>query len=262
MAVDDCRFILQKIAGEGGAADDVGAGIVEHHIWNVGNACLYQFLPHGKGHQGCVLAEDEQVENIAIPGGCLHKILMAQCEGIGVHDERGGNTRSFCFFQMIQIVWKAAFSVLHEHQCAVHPGNLIKAQTAKKLGRIYLGVQEQVEISSRLLHLHQVGDNLIEQPLAPMLGADGEAPQGRAKAAARGNDFVICVPHGADVVQMGVPGDALILQQRVNLGKASFVRGIDLGNGVLTHGVPPSENAAGRSGPADRRCRRETGCPE
>ena len=239
MTVDDRRFILQKIAGEGGAADDVGAGIVEHHVGDMGNAVTHQLFPHGEGHQGCVLTEDEQVENIAPPGGSLHQILMAQCEGIGIHDERGGNARSFCFFQILQIVWKAAFSVLHEHQCAVHPGNLIKAQTAKKFGRIYLGVQEQVEISSRLLHLHQMGDDLIEQPLAPMLGADGEAPQGWAKAAARGNDFVICVPHGADVIQIAVPGDALILQQRVNLGKASFVRGIDLGNGVLTHGVPP-----------------------
>lgn len=40
VAVNHCRFIFEEIAGEGGTADDIGAGVVEYHIGNVGNTLL------------------------------------------------------------------------------------------------------------------------------------------------------------------------------------------------------------------------------
>ena len=101
---------------------------------------------------------------------------MAQGEGVGVHDERGGNAVGFRLFQRFQVVGEAAFPVLHEHQRAVHPGDLIKAQTAEKFGGFHLRVQEQMQISPGLLHLHQVGNDFVEQSLALMLPAHGEAP--------------------------------------------------------------------------------------
>lgn len=51
-----------------------------------------------------------------------------------------------------------------------------------------------------------------------MFGTDGKAPQGGAEAASCGDDLSVFVLHGADIVQIAVPGDPLLLQQRINLG--------------------------------------------
>ena len=198
------------------------------------------------------------MQGITLGGGSLNKILMPQGKGVGIHHKSGGNAVFFCFLQTFQVIGETVFPVLHEHQRAVHPGNFVKTQIAEEFGGFDLGVQKQVHIAPGVLHLHQMGDDLIQQPLPLMLGADGEAPQGTAKAAARGNNFVVTVPHGADVVQIAVPGDTLFLQQRVNLGQTPLVGRVDLGNGILTHGVPPSKNAAYIQAPAGRLSRRGT----
>ena len=229
---------------------------MEHHIGNVGCARLNQLFPHGEGNQRSVLAEDKQVEGVALGGGGLYQILVAQGEGIGVHDQGGGNAVLLCLCQSVQEAGEAVPTVFHEDQLPVYPGNFVKAKAFKEFGGACFGVQEQVGVAPAELHLHQVGDDLIEQPLALVVRADGEAPQGRAEAAAGGDDGIIFIPHGADIVQIAVPGDALLLQQSVNLGKAPPVRRVNLGNKILTHCLSPSENAENRSGPADLPCPR------
>ena len=74
-----------------------------------------------------------------------------------------------------------------------------------------------MHVAPGVLHLHEMGDDFVQQALPLMLGADGKAPQGGTKAAARGDDFIVTVPHGADVVQIAVPGDTFLLQQCVDL---------------------------------------------
>ena len=68
-----------------------------------------------------------------------------------------------------------------------------------------------------------MGDDLVQQSLALMLGADGKAPQGRAEAASRGDCFPVFVLHGANVVQIPVPGDPFLLKQLIDLGQSALV---------------------------------------
>ena len=90
-----------------------------------------------------------------------------------------------------------------------------------------------MQIPPRTLDLDEVGDDLVQQPLALMGAADRKAPQRVAKAAARADDVVIVVVHGADVVKVTVPADALLFQQGVDLGKGALVGGIDLRNRIF-----------------------------
>ena len=75
-------------------------------------------------------------------------------------------------------------------------------KVAEKLGAFHLGVEKQVHIPPRTLHFDEVGDDLVQQTLALMGAADGEAPQGAAEAAAGADDVVFLVEHGADVLPM------------------------------------------------------------
>ncbi len=227
----------------------------------MGCPLFHQTLSHREGHQGSILAEDKQVQRIAGSGGGLHQILVAQGKGVCVHDQGGGKALPLCFLQGIQVALKAVSPVFHEHQSPVHPGDFVKAQAAEKLGRSHLGVQEQMGIAPGVLDLHQMGDDLVQKALPLMILADGKAPQGAAKAAACGDDFILVIPHGADIVQVPVPGDTLPPQQRVDPFQTSFVRGVYLGNGIFTHGLPPSESAADTPWPAGPPYLRGTGFP-
>ena len=46
---DDGVRVLQKIAGEGGGADEIGAGGVAEHVGQILNALLHQLPPDGGG---------------------------------------------------------------------------------------------------------------------------------------------------------------------------------------------------------------------
>ena len=96
-----------------------------------------------------------------------------------------------------------------------------------------------MHIPPRTLHLDEVGDDLVQQTLALMGAADGEAPQGVAEAAAGADDVVFLVEHGTDVVQIAVAADALLTQQCVDLGQNGFIGRIDLRNGIFTHRYSP-----------------------
>ena len=96
-----------------------------------------------------------------------------------------------------------------------------------------------MHIPPRALHLDEMGDDLVQQTLALMGAADGEAPQGVAEAAAGADDVVFLVEHGADVVQIAVAADAFLTQQCVDLGQNGFIGRIDLRNGIFTHRYSP-----------------------
>ena len=96
-----------------------------------------------------------------------------------------------------------------------------------------------MQIPPRTLHLDEVGDDLVQQALALMGTADRKAPQGVAEAAARADDIVLLIEHGADVVQIAVAADALLLQQRIDLGQNGPIGRADLRNGIFTHRYSP-----------------------
>lgn len=75
----------------------------------------------------------------------------------------------------------------------------------KEFCRIYFCIEEQVEISSLILDIHQMRQDLIQEPFSLVGAADGKTPQGVGKAASGGNDLVIFIKHGAGIVQVGIP---------------------------------------------------------
>ena len=234
---------------------------MDDHIGKVRRPLAHQLLPHNKGHQAGILAEDEKVQGVALLPGGLHQIPVAQGKGVGVHNNGGGDIRPCGLFQGLQVIGKSVPPVFHKDQGALYPGDLVKAQALKEPGGLDLGIEEQVAVAPAQLVLHQMGDDLVEEPLPLVVRADGKAPEGIAEAAARGNDLPILVQHGADIVQIGVPGNALSVQQCVYRGQGPFVTGENLGNGVFTHGSSPSKNAASGSWPADRRSLRGRDSP-
>ena len=106
---------------------------MEHHIFQVGCSRLNQLLAHPKGHQAGILAEQEQVQRIAPGRGRFHQVLVAQGEGICVHNDGTGNAGAGSFFQPGQIGREPISPVFHKHQRTVHPGDFIKAQALEKL---------------------------------------------------------------------------------------------------------------------------------
>ena len=74
MAVNDRSFIFQKVAGEGGIGDDVGAAVVQHDVGQVLHALCHQALAHRKGHKAGILADHEQMQCVAGGSGFFHKI--------------------------------------------------------------------------------------------------------------------------------------------------------------------------------------------
>ena len=239
MAVDDSCLILQEVTGEGGIRDDVGAAVVEHDVGQMGHARLHQLPAHGERHEAGVLTDHEQVERVAGGSGFFHKILMTEGKRVRVHDEGRTFALGPGLFQIAQIGPEAVAAVLHEDKGILHPGDLVEAEVAEKPGAFYLGVKKQVHIPPRALHLDEMGDDLVQQTLALMGAADGEAPQGVAEAAAGADDVVFLVEHGADVVQIAVAADALLTQQCVDLGQNGFIGRIDLRNGIFTHRYSP-----------------------
>ena len=177
-----------------------------------------------------------------ITGGSrrFHQILVPQCKGVGVHDQRGRSALGFGLFEAAQVGTKTIPAVLHKDEGVLHPGDLVKTQIPKEFGAFTLGVQKQVEVAPGALHLNEVGDDLVEQALALMVAADGKAPQGVAKAAARADDVVILIEHSTDIIQIAVPADALFLQKGVDLSQGGFIGGRHLREGVFRHlPVPP-----------------------
>ena len=208
---------------------------MEHDVGQMGHARLHQLPAHGERHEAGVLTDHEQVERVAGGSGFFHKILMTEGKWVRVHDEGRTFALGPSLFQIAQISPEAVAAVLHEDKGILHPGDLVEAEGAEKLGAFYLGVEKQVHIPPRALHLDEMGDDLVQQTLALMGAADGEAPQGVAEAAAGADDVVFLVEHGADVVQIAVAADALLTQQCVDLGQNGFIGRIDLRNGIFAH---------------------------
>ena len=110
----------------------------------------------------------------------------------------------------------AAAAVLHKHG-ALGSGDLGKAEVGEKPRALRLGVEETMAAPARKLPLQQVGDDLVQQPLAAVPVRDGEAAQSTAKAAARGDERAVVIIDAAGVVEIAVAADALALEQGVHL---------------------------------------------
>ena len=92
-----------------------------------------------------------------------------------------------------------------------------------------------MHVAARALHLDEVGDDLVQQAFALMRAADRKAPQGVAKTAARADDVIVFVEHGADIVEVSVAADALLIQQFVDFGQRPLIGGVDLRDGIFRH---------------------------
>ena len=73
-----------------------------------------------------------------------------------------------------------------------------------------------MQIAALVLHLHQMGDDLVEQSLPLMGGGHRKAVQCVAKAASGADDVAVLVKHGTGVIQMTVAGDAFGSQKFVD----------------------------------------------
>ena len=240
VALDHGGFVFQEITRERGVGDDIGAAVVQNDVGQMPHSLGHQPLADCKRHQAGVLADDKQMESITGGSRRFHQILVPQRKGVGVHDQRGRSALGFGLFEAAQVGTKTIPAVLHKDEGVLHPGDLVKAQIPKEFGAFTLGVQKQVEVAPGALHLNEVGDDLVEQALALMVAADGKAPQGVAKAAARADDVVILIEHGTDIIQIAVPADALFLQKGVDLSQGGFIGGRHLREGVFRHlPVPP-----------------------
>ena len=213
---------------------------MQNDVGQVGDAFRDQTPAHGKGDKAGVFADHKKMKGIAGGGSRLGEILMAEGEGVRIHDERSRLPLGLCLFQGPQVAAEAVPAVLHKDEGVLHAGNLIKAKIPEEPGALDLCVKEQMQVAAGALHLDEVGDDLIQEPLALMCMADGEAPQGVAEAAAGADDVVVFIEQGADVVEAGVPADALLFQQGVDLGKGTFVGEGHLRKRIVRHGdVPP-----------------------
>ena len=101
--------------------------------------------------------------------------------------------------------------LLPDNQALVDLGGVRKAISLELVDGVAVGDYVIVHVGYALTRLDP---EEAEQTLALMGAADGEAPQGVAEAAAGADDVVFLVEHGADVVQIAVAADALLLQQR------------------------------------------------
>ena len=153
---------------------------------------------------------------------------MAQGEGVRVHDDGGACAVSFCLRETVQVAGKAVAAVFHKDKAVRHAGDLIEPQVAEELRGARLCVQEEMRMAAAALHVHQVGDDFVEQPFALVAVVHGETAQRIAEAAPRGDHPVIVVVHGGDVVEIGVALDALLTKESVDLGQGAFVVGLDL----------------------------------
>ena len=121
-------LIPEKVAGESGGGDDVGPGLVEDHVAEIRHARLHQLFPHRKGDGSRLLAEQEEVDKVVLPGGGLDQIAVAKGEGVGVHHHGGAFAVPPGFLQGAEIACKAVPPVFQKDQRAVHTGDLIEAQ--------------------------------------------------------------------------------------------------------------------------------------
>ena len=170
---------------------------------------------------------------------------VPQGEGVGVHHHAGGGLPLLGLWgQGCAVPVKAAPPVLHEHQGAGHADDLIKAQVGQVLGAVRLGIEEQVGAAPGQLHLHQVADDLIEQPLPPVAAGDGQTADGIAEAAPSGGQLPVIVKDAAGIVQVPVPADALLLQQVADLGHTVVVVRMDLRQGVGHGGTSKIQSGA------------------
>ena len=140
VAVDDSGFVLQEIAGEGGVGDDIRAAVVEHDVGQMGHPCLHQPFAHRKGHEAGILADHEEVEGIAGSRSFFHEVLVAEGEGVGIHDEGRALSPGLCLFECAQIGPEAVPAVLHKDEGVLHPGDLIEAEVAEESCAFHLGV--------------------------------------------------------------------------------------------------------------------------
>ena len=102
------------------------------------------------------------------PASSLYKVSVASGKGVGIHDDSGASARLPSLCQLSKITGKPAEAILHEHR-VLQPGHLIEAQIAQQPGALGLGVQEYPAVALSHLPFHQVGNDLVHEPLAPMI---------------------------------------------------------------------------------------------
>ena len=136
---------LQKIAGEGGGADEIGAGGVAEHVGQILNALLHQLPPDGGG-----MGPDssERTKRWATSFSRAARSTRCRCprgEGIGVHHDPGGGLPAWSLGgQGGAVPLKATRRFSMHNQGAGYAGDLIKAQVGLVLGAVRLGIEKQV----------------------------------------------------------------------------------------------------------------------
>ena len=108
-------------------------------------------------NQAGIFTDNEEMKQIIFSSRFFYKILVSEGKRVGVHDESsnlsGGSLSSQSFWKCIfckstQIILKSGFSVFHEDNLSIDPGNFIESKITEELGRITFGVKKKVCIPS------------------------------------------------------------------------------------------------------------------
>ena len=164
-----------------------------------------------------------------LPGCGLDQMPVPKGKGIGVHHDGGSFPFPAGLFQSGQITGKTLFPVFHEGQGVAHRGDFIEAQVSKDSAVFLFGIEKDMGIAPLHLMFHQMADDLVHEPFAPVGSVYGQTAEGAAKAAARGQQRPTLIKKPAAVIQIPVPADALLFQKGIHCCQGLFV---GMGNGA------------------------------
>lgn len=68
-----------------------------------------------------------------------------------------------------------------------------------------------MQVAPAILDIYQVSNDLVQQSFPLMGAADCKAAQGIGKTASGGNDLIIFIEHGTDIIKIRISLNALLL---------------------------------------------------
>ena len=104
---------------------------MKNDIVQVSRSCHSQTLANRERYQAHILAEEKEMEGIALRRRGFHQILVAQRKGVGVHHQGGRMSGTAGLRKGLQIAGEAAAAVLHKNQEIRRAGDFIEPQVFK-----------------------------------------------------------------------------------------------------------------------------------
>ena len=117
-----------------------------------------------------------------------------------------------------EVILEARPLILHEDDVLLrHARDLIEAEVSEEARGITLRIQEEMVVSTAVLHLDEMGNDRVHEGLALVIGAHRHTTEGVSEQAASRDDMIVLVEHRSRIVEMLIPVDTLPLEERVHL---------------------------------------------